>query len=100
MKSVLNQDYPEIEYLVIDGSSTDGSLEIIHKYQKRLAYWVSEPDSGQTEAINKGFARARGEILAWLNSDDIYLPGTISRAVDYLTNNPEAQHGIRCGGLH
>lgn len=90
MKSVLNQDYPEIEYLVIDGASTDGSLEIIDKYQKRLAYWVSEPDSGQTEAINKGFARARGEILAWLNSDDIYLPGTISRAMAYLTNHPDA----------
>jgi glycosyltransferase involved in cell wall biosynthesis len=89
MKSVLNQDYPEIEYLVIDGASTDGSLEIIHKYQKRLSYWVSEPDRGQTDAINKGFARARGEILAWLNSDDIYLPGTIARAVAYLTSHPE-----------
>lgn len=96
MKSVLNQDYPEIEYLVIDGASTDGSLEIIHKYQKRLAYWVSEPDHGQTEAINKGFSRARGEILAWLNSDDIYLPGTITRAVAYLASHPEV--GMAYGG--
>jgi glycosyltransferase involved in cell wall biosynthesis len=90
MKSVLSQDYPAIEYLVIDGASTEGSLVVIHKYQTRLAYWVSEPDHGQTDAINKGFTHARGEILAWLNSDDIYLPGTISRVVKYLTNNPEA----------
>ena len=82
IQSVLSQDYPEIEYLVIDGASNDDSLEIIHKYRKQLTYWVSEPDHGQTDAINKGFARARGEILAWLNSDDIYLPRTITRAVD------------------
>jgi len=90
MQSVLDQDYPRIEYLVIDGASTDGSLEIIHKYQKRLAYWVSEADRGQTEAINKGFAHAKGEILAWLNSDDLYLPGAISQAVAYLADHPEA----------
>jgi len=88
IQSVLSQDYPEIEYLVIDGASNDNSLEIIHKYRKQLTYWVSEPDHGQTDAINKGFARARGEILAWLNSDDIYLPGTITRAVEYLVNQP------------
>lgn len=89
IRSVLAQDYPEIEYLVIDGDSTDGSLEIIKRYQNRLAYWVSEPDLGQTDAINKGFAHAKGEIFAWLNSDDLLLPGAIDQAVDYLINHPE-----------
>jgi glycosyltransferase involved in cell wall biosynthesis len=84
IQSVLGQDYPEIEYLVIDGDSIDGSLDIIKRYQKRLAYWVSEPDLGQTDAINKGFAHAKGEIFAWLNSDDLLLPGAISKAVEYL----------------
>lgn len=89
IQSVLSQDYPKIEYLVVDGGSTDGSLEIIHKYADRLAWWVSEPDRGQTDAINKGFAHARGEIFAWLNSDDTYLPGAVSAAVDFLRSNPE-----------
>ena len=89
IQSVLAQDYPEIEYLVIDGDSTDGSLDIIKRYQKRLAYWVSEPDLGQTDAINKGFAHANGEIFAWLNSDDLLLPGAITEAVDFLVKHPE-----------
>jgi glycosyltransferase involved in cell wall biosynthesis len=88
--SVLDQDYPNIEYIIIDGGSTDASVEIIQRYSDRLAIWVSEPDRGQTDAINKGFARATGEILAWLNSDDIYLPGAIRQAVDYLLAHPEA----------
>ncbi len=87
--SVLNQDYPNIEYLIFDGGSTDGSIEIIRKYQARLAYWVSEPDQGQADVINKGFARARGEVLGWLNSDDTYEPGVISYVVDYFLKNPE-----------
>jgi glycosyltransferase involved in cell wall biosynthesis len=87
--SVLAQDYPHIEYLVVDGGSTDGSLEIIDQYSERLSWWVSEPDQGQTEAINKGFARARGEILAWLNSDDTYLPEAVSEAVEYLQTHPQ-----------
>jgi GT2 family glycosyltransferase len=89
LQSVLEQDYPRIEYIVVDGASTDNSFEIIKKYNERLAYWISEKDSGQAEAINKGFARAQGEILAWLNSDDYYLRDTISAVVKYFDENPE-----------
>ena len=87
--SVLNQDYPHIEYILVDGGSTDESQEVIRRYASRLAWWVSEPDRGQTDAINKGFGHARGEILAWLNSDDTYVPGAISSAVSYLQEHPK-----------
>lgn len=87
--SVLGQDYTNIEYLVIDGGSTDGSVEIIKKYQSRLSYWVSEPDRGQSNAINKGFALAEGEILNWLNSDDILMPSAVSIAVRHLAAHPQ-----------
>lgn len=87
--SVLNQDYQNLEYFVIDGGSTDGSLEIIRKYNDKLAGWVSEPDQGQTDAINKGFHRSQGEIMAWLNSDDLYHPGAVRSAVEFLQTNPE-----------
>lgn len=90
IRSVLNQNYPNLEYIIVDGGSTDGSVEIIRKYEDRLAWWVSEPDQGQTDAINKGFAKANGELLAWLNSDDTYLDGAIAEAVDYLEEHPEA----------
>jgi glycosyltransferase involved in cell wall biosynthesis len=90
LRSVLEQDYPRIEYLVVDGASTDGSVEIIRRYADRLSWWVSEKDSGQSEAINKGFQRARGEIVGWLNSDDIYLPGAVSAAVEAFRSNPTA----------
>lgn len=89
MESVLSQDYPNLEYILIDGGSTDGSLEIIREYADQLAFWESIPDQGQTDAINKGFSRARGKYLAWINSDDVYQPGAISEAVDYLENHPE-----------
>jgi glycosyltransferase involved in cell wall biosynthesis len=88
--SVLAQDYAPIEYIVVDGGSTDGSLGILQRFAGRLAGWVSEPDSGQADAINKGFRMAKGEILAWLNSDDLYLPGAVAEAVDALRRHPEA----------
>jgi len=87
--SVLEQDYPNLEYFIMDGGSTDESIDLIHKYERRLTGWVSEKDKGQTDAINKGFARAAGEILAWLNSDDTYQPGAIREAVGLLNSNPD-----------
>jgi len=90
MRSVLEQSYPNIEYLVVDGNSTDASQEIIQKYADRLAWWISEPDQGQAEAINKGFARASGEVIAWLNSDDYYHPGAVAQAVEALRVYPQA----------
>jgi len=89
IQSVLAQTYPNIEYILIDGGSTDGSVEIIRKYETQLAYWVSRKDRGQTEAINTGFGQASGKILAWLNSDDTYLPPAVEQAVAFLQKNPE-----------
>lgn len=88
IRSVLGQDYPNLEYIIIDGGSTDGSVEIIRKYESQLSFWISERDKGQTNAINKGFNRAKGEIFAWLNSDDIYEPGAIRAAVEALISDP------------
>ncbi len=90
IQSVLLQDYQDLEYIIIDGGSTDDSMDIIRKYEDRLDYWVSERDRGQAHAINKGFARAHGEIFGWLNSDDFLLPGAIRHIVEMRQKNPKA----------
>src|SRR6185369_86427 len=97
--SVLDQGYPNLEYIIIDGGSTDESVEIIKKYQDRLAYWVREPDRGQSHAINKGFERATGEIYGWLNSDDWYHPGALQAVVEAFAANPEAGAVVGAGEL-
>lgn len=87
--SVLNQSYPATEYFVMDGGSSDGSPEIIKKYQDRITGWVSAADSGQADAINQGFARCTGEVFAWINSDDFYLRGAFRKAAEFFRNHPE-----------
>ena len=88
IRPVLLQGYPNLEYVITDGGSTDGTIEILRKYGDAI-FWLSEPDEGQSDAINKGLHMARGEILAYLNSDDTYMPGTISTAVAYFQDNPD-----------
>jgi glycosyltransferase involved in cell wall biosynthesis len=88
IESVLGQDYPNIEYFVMDGGSTDKTVNVLKEYGDRLT-WVSEKDGGQTDAINKGLRQARGEIVAYLNSDDVYLPGTLRRVVETFQANPD-----------
>jgi glycosyltransferase involved in cell wall biosynthesis len=89
IQSVLAQSYPYIEYSVMDGDSTDGSVDVIQRYADRLAYWESQPDRGQAHAINKGLLRARGEIIGWLNADDVLLPSTVSDVVRAFERHPE-----------
>jgi glycosyltransferase involved in cell wall biosynthesis len=97
--SVLNQGYPNLEYIIIDGGSTDNSVEIIKRYEQHLTYWESEPDRGQSHAINKGFARATGDIFAWLNSDDWYEPGALQKVAEVFTANPEAGAVVGAGNM-
>ncbi|MDX9762897.1 MAG: glycosyltransferase family 2 protein [Desulfomonilia bacterium] len=87
--SVLDQKYPNTEYIIIDGGSTDETIDIIKKYESSLSYWVSEPDDGQYDAINKGFSKSTGEIMAWINSDDKYTPWTFAIVADIFTRFPE-----------
>jgi glycosyltransferase involved in cell wall biosynthesis len=91
IRSVLDQNYPDLEYIIVDGSSTDESVEIIRRYQDRLAWWVSEPDHGPYDAINKGFARATGEIMAWIGSDDKYLPWTFKAVAEAISASPQIE---------
>ncbi len=85
--SVLSQNYQNLEYIVIDGGSTDNSIEIIKKYEKHISYWISEKDNGQSHAINKGLAKAKGEVINWLNSDDYYLPGALKTVGEYFQDH-------------
>lgn len=87
--SVLQQNYAPLEFIIIDGGSTDGSVEVIHKYESQLAYWVSEKDRGQAHALNKGLERATGDLVAYLNSDDLYLSGAFSSVIKYFNEHPE-----------
>jgi glycosyltransferase involved in cell wall biosynthesis len=96
IRSVLLQGYPNLEYIIIDGGSSDGSVEIIKKYKEWLTYWVSEPDRGQSNAINKGFTKASGEIYSWLNSDDYLLTNALTNIA--MSRNLSPSAGAWCGG--
>lgn len=89
IQSVIGQNYSNLEYIIIDGGSSDNSPEIIKKYERHIAYWVSETDTGQSHAINKGLEKATGDIIAWINSDDQYLPGALKTVSNYFSRNPE-----------
>ena len=91
IESVLDQNYPNLEYIIIDGGSTDGSVEIIKKYQAHLHYWCSEADAGQYDAINKGFQHSTGEIMGWLNSDDLHFPWTLKTVASVLSQLEEVE---------
>lgn len=98
IQSVLSQNYPDLDYIIIDGGSTDNSVEIIQKYADKLAYWVSEKDKGQTDAINKGLMRGTGEVMGWLNSDDILLPGALHAIGQAFAQDEQVQ--VVCGFRH
>lgn len=91
IQSVLNQNYPNLEYIIIDGGSTDASIDIIKKYEQYLHFWCSEPDAGQYDAINKGFAHSTGEIMAWLNSDDMYCPWALKTVASIMSELPQVE---------
>ena len=100
LQSVLKQDYEDIEYIVMDGGSTDGSVEILQRYADRLTYWESNPDNGQTDAINRGFSRASGQVLAWLNSDDTLRTAYSFAGSGTLTEASCGRNGVRAWIFH
>ena len=89
IQSVLDQGYPNLEYIVMDGGSTDGTLDILRKYEKRLV-WKSERDRGQSDALNKGFRMASGDIFSFINSDDVYEPGALHKVGRFFVDHPQA----------
>ena len=91
IESVLNQTYTDIEYIIVDGNSTDGTIDIIKKYERHIDYWLSEIDNGQSDALNKGFQVADGEIFGWLNSDDIYMPNTLNTIANCFIKNKKTR---------
>ncbi|HTX70917.1 MAG TPA: glycosyltransferase family 2 protein [Thermoleophilia bacterium] len=91
LRSVLDQGYPELDYVVVDGGSTDGSADVIREYQDQLAWWVSEPDRGHPDAINKGFAHTSGEIMCWINSSDAYYPWTLATVAEIFAGLPQVE---------
>src|SRR4029077_2959723 len=98
IRSVIGQKYPALEYIIVDGASSDGSVDIIKRYAEDLTYWISEPDVGQSEAINKGLRRSTGEIIGWLNSDDTLAPRALDRMAKVYAAQPEADlvYGHTC----
>jgi glycosyltransferase involved in cell wall biosynthesis len=94
IRSVLDQGYENLEYVIVDGGSSDETVEVIRRYEDRLSSWISEPDEGQTDAINKGLRRVSGDIVAYMNSDDYYLPGAFDAAMAALEAHPEAQWAV------
>lgn len=91
IQSVLDQSYPNLEYIIMDGGSTDGSAAIIKKYERHLKYWVSEKDKGQADAVYRGFEMASGDIFGYINSDDYYLPGALHHIAERFAEHPEIQ---------
>ncbi len=89
IRSVLEQNYPRLEFIIMDGGSTDGSVEIIRRYQSHLAHWTSAKDGGQSDAINQGFARSTGAVMTWLNSDDVLLPGALRHVGEAFAQHPD-----------
>lgn len=98
IRSVLGQDYANLEYIVMDGGSADRSVDVIRKYSDRIAFWISEPDAGQSDALRKGFSRATGQVFGWLNSDDTLAPGTLMRVGEFFASHPEVD--ITYGNMH